>query len=90
MPGADTLPYREMVARVLSVLQPPVPLTLLPASLFSAALFGARMLGRVDGLGGAVVSRMRDDLVFDATPARRDFGYAPRSFQPTASMFSAD
>jgi hypothetical protein len=33
---------------------------------------------------------MRDDLVFDATPAQRDFGYAPRPFQPTASMFSAD
>jgi len=36
------------------------------------------------------VVRMRDDLVFDATPARRDFGYAPRAFQPTASMFSPD
>jgi nucleoside-diphosphate-sugar epimerase len=90
LPGADTLPYREMVARVLAALQPPVPLTLLPAPLFSAALFGARVLGRGDGLGDAVVARMRDDLVFDATPARRDFGYAPRAFQPTASMFSPD
>lgn len=90
LPGADTLPYREMVARVLAALQPPVPLTLLPAPLFSAALFGARVLGRGDGLGDAVVARMRDDLVFDATPARRDFGYAPRPFQPIASMFSPD
>jgi hypothetical protein len=49
-----------------------------------------RLLGRADGLGDAVVARMRDDLVFDATPARRDFGYAPRPFQPTASMFSPD
>jgi nucleoside-diphosphate-sugar epimerase len=90
LPGADTLPYREMVARVLAALQPPVPLTLMPASLFSAALLGMRLLGRADGLGDAVVARMRDDLVFDATPARRDFGYAPRPFQPTASMFSPD
>ena len=90
LPGADTLPYRDMVARVLAALQPPVPLLLLPAPLFSAALFGARALGRADGLGAAVVARMRDDLVFDATPARRDFGYAPRAFQPTASMFSQD
>lgn len=90
LPGADTLPYREMVARVLAVLQPPVPLTLLPAPLFSAALLAARALGRADGLGDAVVARMRDDLVFDATPARRDFGYAPRPFQPIASMFSPD
>ena len=90
LPGAETLPYREMVARVLAALQPPVPLTLLPASLFSTALSGMRLLGRGDGLGDAVVARMRDDLVFDATPARRDFGYAPRVFQPTASMFSPD
>jgi nucleoside-diphosphate-sugar epimerase len=90
LPGADTLPYREMVARVLAALQPPVPLTLLPAPLFSAALLGARLLGRADGLGDAVVARMRDDLVFDATPARRAFGYAPRPFKPVASMFSPD
>jgi nucleoside-diphosphate-sugar epimerase len=90
LPGADTLPYREMVARVLAALRPPVPLTLLPAPLFAAALSGARVLGRGDGIGDAVVARMRDDLVFDATPAQRDFGYAPRPFQPTASMFSAD
>jgi nucleoside-diphosphate-sugar epimerase len=90
LPGADTLPYREMVARVLAALQPPVSLTLLPAPLFSLALLGARALGRADGLGDAVVARMRDDLVFDATPARRDFVYAPRAFQPTASMFSPD
>jgi nucleoside-diphosphate-sugar epimerase len=90
LPGAETLPYREMVARVLAALQPPVPLALLPASMFSAALMGMRLLGRADGLGDAVVARMRDDLVFDATPARRDFDYAPRAFQPTASMFSPD
>jgi len=90
LPGAETLPYREMVARVLAALQPPVPLILLPASLFSVALSGMRLLGRADGLGDAVVARMRDDLAFDATPARRDFGYAPRPFRPTASMFSPD
>ena len=90
LPGAETLPYREMVARVLAALQPPVPLTLLPASLFSVALSGMRLLGRADGLGDAVVARMRDDLAFDATPARRAFGYAPRPFRPTASMFSPD
>jgi hypothetical protein len=30
---------------------------------------------------------MGDDLVFDAQPAQRDFGYAPRKFTPTAAMF---
>ena len=90
LPGGETLPYREMVARVLAALRPPVPLRLVPAPLFAAAVFGARALGRGDGLGDAAVARMRDDLVFDASPARRDFGYAPRPFQPTAAMFSTD
>jgi hypothetical protein len=30
---------------------------------------------------------MREDLVFGAEPAKRDFGYAPRAFAPTAEMF---
>jgi hypothetical protein len=38
-------------------------------------------------LTATAVTRMRDDLVFDAAPARRDFGYAPRMFLPDASMF---
>ena len=33
------------------------------------------------------VARMREDLVFDAAPARSAFGYAPRPFQPDAAMF---
>ncbi|KAB8198542.1 nucleoside-diphosphate sugar epimerase, partial [Lysobacter maris] len=34
-------------------------------------------------------ARMREDLVFDAGPAARDFGYAPRPFRPQAAMFRA-
>ncbi len=30
---------------------------------------------------------MQEDLVFDARPARDDFGYAPRAFEPTSQMF---
>ena len=29
------------------------------------------------------------DLVFDAQPAYRDFGYSPRRFTPDAAMFDA-
>ena len=36
------------------------------------------------------VARMREDLVFDAAPARRDFGYDPRPFHPTAATFFPD
>lgn len=87
LPGGETLPYREMVARVLAVLEPPPRLLEVPSPLFAAALLGARALGRVGGFGDAAVARMRSDLVFDAEPACRDFGYAPRPFRPHAAMF---
>lgn len=87
LPGGETLTYRDMVARVLAVLQPPPTLVELPSPLFSLALFVAQLSGRATGLGEAAVRRMRSDLVFDATPAQRDFGYAPRPFRPRAEMF---
>jgi len=89
LPGGETLPYRDMVERVLAVLQPSPALIEIPAPLFNVALRGARVLGHAGGFGDAAVERLRSDLVFDATPARRDFGYTPRPFSPTADMFSA-
>jgi nucleoside-diphosphate-sugar epimerase len=86
LPGGETLPYREMVQRVLAVLEPPPSLVELPSPLFNLALAAAKLAGGT-GLGEAAVRRMRTDLVFDDTPARRDFGYAPRAFRPTARMF---
>jgi nucleoside-diphosphate-sugar epimerase len=90
LPGGEALEYREMVARVLAVLEPPARLVELPSPLFRALLAAAQAVGIARGLGGAVVARMREDLVFDAAPARRDFGYAPRAFAPTREMFGPD
>ncbi|MDQ3617925.1 MAG: nucleoside-diphosphate sugar epimerase [Pseudomonadota bacterium] len=87
LPGGETLPYREMVARVLATLQPPARLVELPAPLFRLAVQAARISGRAPDLGNAALQRMRDDLVFDATPATHDFAYAPRRFIPEAPMF---
>lgn len=87
LPGGETLPYREMVARVLDVLRPPPKLLEVPAPLFAIAAQAARITGRASSLGDAAVQRMRDDLVFDAVPAQRDLGYAPRAFTPDAAMF---
>jgi nucleoside-diphosphate-sugar epimerase len=86
-PGAETLPYREMVRRVLAVLVPPAHLVELPLPMFELALRMARSRGIATGFGDAAVERMRRDLVFDASPAREAFGYAPRMFLPTAAMF---
>ncbi len=89
LPGGETLSYRDMIVRTLDALQPRPRLVEVPSSLFGAALAIARLSGRVGGFGDAAIARMRSDLVFDAAPARGDFGYAPRRFQPTAEMFSA-
>lgn len=88
VPGGETLPYRDMLARALASLPGRPRLFALPPALFRAVLLPARAAGLVSGLNDAAVARMRDDLVFDATPARRDFGYAPRAFAPTAEMFT--
>jgi hypothetical protein len=87
LPGGETLPYCEMVARVLASLQLPASLHVVPAPLFRTLLSLAQTAGIAREFGDAAVARMRQDLVFDMAPASRDFGYAPRPFQPTAGMF---
>jgi nucleoside-diphosphate-sugar epimerase len=89
LPGGETLPYRDMVERVLAALQPPPGLIEIPAPLFRAALIGARVLGHAGGFGDAAEARLRRDLVFNAALAQRDFGYRPRPFRPRADMLSA-
>jgi len=87
LPGGETLPYREMVRRVLRVLEPPAHLLELPLPVFELALRMARSRGFTADIGTAAVERMRRDLVFDVAPAREAFGYAPRVFAPTTAMF---
>lgn len=88
LPGGEAVPYREMVGRVLAALDPPARVVTLPGPLFRTLVSAARAVGGARGLGDAMLARMREDLVFDAGPARRDFGYAPRPFQPAAGMFA--
>jgi nucleoside-diphosphate-sugar epimerase len=88
LPGGETLAYREMVARVLAALPERPRLWTLPPPLFRALLIPARMAGLASGFGDAALARMRQDLAFDAGPAQRDLGYAPRPFAPTAAMFT--
>jgi nucleoside-diphosphate-sugar epimerase len=89
LPGGEAVPYRDMVARVLATLQPPPPLLEVPGPVFAMLLKAAQARGIGTGLGDAAVERMRTDLVFDAQPARRDFGFAPRPFRPVRGMFDA-
>ena len=88
VPGGQTLAYRDMVQRLLACLQPPPRLLEVPMPLFRGMLATAQLRGIATGLTPAAVARMRQDLVFDIEPARRDFGYAPRAFAPQADMFA--
>ncbi|MBD9468934.1 NAD-dependent epimerase/dehydratase family protein [Pseudoxanthomonas sp. PXM01] len=85
LPGGETLAYRDMVARTLAALEPPATLWQVPMPMFRMALSLARLAGVMRGLTDDAVARMREDLVFDATPARRDFGYAPKPFELDAN-----
>lgn len=85
--GGEVLGYTEMVRRVLATLQPRPRLLRVPAPLFRAALALAHAAGRLRGMNAAALARLREPLVFDIEPARRDFGYAPRPFKPTGDMF---
>lgn len=84
LPGGETLAYRDMVARTLAALDPPARLWEVPMPVFRTALWLARKAGMMRGLTDDAVARVREDLVFDASPAWRDFGYAPRPFEPDA------
>lgn len=84
LPGGETLAYRDMVARTLAALDPPAKLWEVPMPVFRTALWLARKAGMMRGLTDDAVARVREDLVFDASPAWRDFGYAPRPFEPDA------
>jgi len=80
LPGGEALPWRWMVARTLAALSPPPRVLEVPMPVFRLAIAAARLAGRADGFGAGALARLREDLVFDAAPARADFGYAPRPF----------
>ena len=82
LPGGETLDYRAMVERTLAASVPGTRVVALPMPLYRGAMGGLRLAGLARGLGDAVILRMREDLVFDDGPARRDLGYRPRAFDP--------
>ncbi|MEO7398914.1 MAG: NAD-dependent epimerase/dehydratase family protein, partial [Ilumatobacteraceae bacterium] len=59
MPGGETLPYSEMIARVLGALNPPAWLHTIPAPAFAMLMRVARAAGVAQDLGDAAIARMR-------------------------------
>jgi nucleoside-diphosphate-sugar epimerase len=80
-PGGETLTYAEMVSRIARGVGRTPKLVRLPPSLLRGGLAVASRLPGLESATPAMADRMNEDLVFDCTDARRDFGYDPRPFR---------
>lgn len=82
--GGETLPYREMVARVFATLGRPVRFVTVPLWAFRLAVSMLRCLPRYRHWSAAMAERMNSDMVFDHADAARDLGFKPRGFALTS------
>ncbi len=80
LPGGETLSYRDMVACLFDSLNKRRLIIHLPAAVWALVFAMARPF--LPGATAAMGRRMEADLTFDAAPAARDFGWAPRAFRP--------
>jgi nucleoside-diphosphate-sugar epimerase len=80
LPGGETLSYREMVGRIFDALGKPRRIISAPPSVWRAAFSLAKLF--FPNANVAMGNRMAKDMVFDASPAVRDFGWRPRNFHP--------
>ncbi len=88
LPGGETLTYRAMLVRIFHGLGRRPRVVSVPPKLWRAALKAASPL--LPGVTTAMGDRMGEDLVFDGSPAVRDFGWAPRPFRPRFSRRAAE
>lgn len=79
-PGGETLTYRAMCERVFEGLGRRPRILAIPPPLWRLSFRAARPW--LKGATAAMGERMAENLTFDAGPARRDFGWAPRDFHP--------
>ncbi len=80
LPGGETLTYREMAGRIFDGMNKRRLILQLPAWLWAAIFVAVRRF--LPGATAAMGRRMATDLTFDGSPAARDFGWAPRPFNP--------
>jgi nucleoside-diphosphate-sugar epimerase len=80
LPGAETLPYREMIGRIFDALHLPRRMVAVPPLLWRAGFALAKPL--FPGANVAMGIRMMKDMTFDSSPATRDIGWKPRAFNP--------
>jgi nucleoside-diphosphate-sugar epimerase len=80
LPGGETLAYHEMIGRIFDGLQLPRRTISIHPLLWRTAFVIARPL--FPGANAAMGLRMMKDMAFDSTPAKQDFGWKARMFNP--------
>jgi nucleoside-diphosphate-sugar epimerase len=80
LPGGETISYREMIGRIFDGLRMPRRTISVPPLLWRAAFGLAKPL--FPHANVAMGIRMMQDMTFDSTPAKQDFGWNPRKFNP--------
>lgn len=84
--GGEVIEYAEMVRRICRADGLPVRLIPIPRMVFRWIVRLARRMPGLSYLNEAMVDRMFTDLTTDHSEAARDFGYAPKKFQPPARV----
>ena len=87
VPGGEVVSYREMAGRIFDALGRPRRIIPAPPWLWQLAF--AMLKPLLPNANVAMGNRMSKDMVFDATPAIADFGWAPRPFHPSFGQSNA-
>lgn len=80
--GGETLSYRQMVERIFLSEGRRPRFVIVPLALFAGLMWCLSRIPRFKDFNPEMVRRMNEDLVYDSSAAVRDFGYAPRGFEP--------
>jgi hypothetical protein len=79
--GGETLSYREMVERVFASRGKRPRIICVPEILVKAGVLLAKMFPRYRETSPAMISRIKQDMVFDHQDAVTDFGFSPGIFR---------
>jgi nucleoside-diphosphate-sugar epimerase len=85
--GGSTLSYRDMAAKIFKALGKTERMLSLPPGLLATSVSVAGRIAAKKSLTAAMVLRQNQDLVFDGSKAQQQFGFKPRTFEPTAGDF---
>lgn len=81
LPGAAPVPFRDFVAAAAAALGRRVLLVSVPGPAARLAARGYESVAAKPRIRAEQVERLLEDKDFDPGPARRDFGYAPRTVE---------